>query len=361
MLTRQARAKFLLRKGVGDKHVEGLMTRLRLLAISGAAAAAMMAGAVSQSFALEPGSFDNRLNGGTIGVPLGAAAPAGVYTGLGTLYTPNFYGAGTRAGGSGLNFPSVGEAVPVLWSTGYNFLGAAYSMAAVQAFYAAGTLPQGGDGCATCSSWSPEIANTIWTPVALSWNLGQGFFTSVGFNFMAPDGSHWASNGNTDTNPDYWTFEPTLAFAYLTKSYALSLNLFYDINTRSAGTCCAGPGLGLGGYTSGNELYGDWAALYQWGKWQLGPVGYFKFQTTNDTFGGSAILPLGCATPGLCGKNAAVAFGGLVGYDFGPVSFQVWITDAVWQQNDIDGFAVWNRLSFRVWAPEAPKPLVAKN
>jgi hypothetical protein len=347
MLTRQARAKFLLRRGVGDKHVEGLMTRLRSLAISGAAAAAMMAGAVSQSYALIPGSFDNRLNGGTIGVPLGAAAPPGVYSGLGTLYTPGFYGAGTRAGGSGLNFPSVGSAVPVLWSTGYNFLGAAYSMAAVQPFYAAGTLPQGGAGCAACSSWSPEIANTIWTPIALSWNLGQGFFTSVGFNFMGPDGSRWVSSGNTDTNPDYWTFEPTLAFAYLTKSWALSLNLFYDINTKSAGTCCAL----LPGYTSGNELYGDWATLYQWGKWSFGPVGYFKFQTTADT---------GCA-PALCSYNSAVAFGGLVGYDFGPVSFQVWVTDAVYQKNDIDGFAVWNRLSFRVWAPEAPKPLVAKN
>lgn len=339
------------------------MTRLKSLAIGSAAAAVLMAGAVSQSFALEPGSFDNRLNGGTIGIPLGASAPAGVYTGLGTLYTPGYIGNGNRAGGSGLNFPSVGQAVPLLWSTGWNFLGAAYSMSLVQAFYAAGTLPQGGiPAPAGGSSWSAEIANTIWNPIALSWNLGNGWFVSAGFNFMAPDGSHWTSGQNFDTNPDYWTFEPTLAFAYLANNWALSFNMFYDIQTASRGTCCAGqavPG-GLNGYTGGNEFYLDWAALYSIGKWQIGPVGYAKFQTTSDSFGPNSV-GISCATPGICGRNEAVAFGGLIGYNFGPVDIQVWVTDAVFSRDDINGLAVWNRISFRLWAPEAPHPLVAKN
>jgi hypothetical protein len=343
------------------------MTRLKSLAIGSAAAAVMMAGAVSQSFALEPGSFDNRLNGGTIGIPLGASAPAGVYTGLGTLYTPGYIGAGTRAGGSGLNFPSVGEAVPVLWSTGWNVFGAAYSVSVVQAFYVAGTLPSGQPGVVApgqTSSYNAEIANTIWNPVALSWNLQNGWFMSLGFNFMAPDGSTY---GPGQTNPDYWTFEPTVAFAYLANNWAISFNFFYDINTASQGKCCAGsvlggPGSSFSGYTSGQEIYLDWAALYSIGKWQIGPVGYAKFQTTNDSWSGNATNPLGCAaTPSPCARDQAVAFGGLVGYNFGPVDIQVWVTDAVYQRNDINGFAVWNRLSFRLWAPEAPHPLVSKN
>jgi hypothetical protein len=360
------------------------MTRLKSLAIGSAAAAVMMAGAVSQSFALEPGSFDNRLNGGTIGIPLGASAPAGVYTGLGTLYTPAFYGNGYRAGSPGpsggvpgLAFPSIGQAVPVLWSTGLNFLGAAYSVSVVQAFYAAGTLPIGSAGAlqgSTGSSWNAMIANTIWNPVALSWNLGGGWFASVGFNFMAPDGSTY---GPGQTNPDYWTFEPTFAFAYLANNWAISANFFYDINTASKGRCCGfGPngGLpisnnGLVGFTGGNELYLDWAALYSIGKWQFGPVGYAKVQTTSDSYGGQlsngAVIPaLSCAGPAnttQCSRNSAVALGGLVGYNFGPVDIQVWVTDAVYQKNDINGFAVWNRLSFRVWGPDAPKPLVSKN
>jgi hypothetical protein len=332
------------------------MTRIRNVVLGGIAALAI-GGAASSALALEPGSFDNRLNGGSVGLPLGAAAPPGLYTGIETLVTPGFIGSGIRAGGSGLNFPSVGEGIPLLWSTGWNFLGASYSMSLVQAFYAAGTLPQGGASApAGVSSWSPEIANTIWNPINLSWNLGGGWFVSAGFNFMGPDGSHWISAGNTDVNPDYWTFEPTLAIAYLANGWQLSANMFYDIQTASGGVCCAL----ISGFTGGNEFYLDWAALYSIGKWQIGPVGYAKFQTTNDTISGNPAFPTGC-TVAVCGKDAAAAFGGLVGYNFGPVDLQVWVTDAVWKQNDINGFAVWTRFGFRLWAPEAAKPLVAKN
>ena len=65
-------------------------------------------------------------------------------------------------------------------------------------------------------------------------------------------------------------------------------NFFYDINTKSTGICCAGA-LGTG-VTSGNSLYGDLHALYKFGKWSIGPVGYFEVQTTSDT-GCSVLQP----------------------------------------------------------------------
>jgi hypothetical protein len=40
---------------------------------------------------------------------------------------------------------------------------------------------------------------------------------------------------------------------------------------------------------------------------------------------------------------------------------QVWFDDTVECQNAVCGLDVWGRMSFRIWAPEAPKPLVAKN
>ena len=104
--------------------------------------------------------------------------------------------------------------------------------------------------------------------------------------------------------------------------------------------------------TSGNALYGDFFAAYKLGKWEFGPVAYFEAQTTADT---------GPGCPALCGNLSNVAVGGLVGYDFGPVDIQVWVTDSVARQNAIDGVNVWTRLGFRIWAPEAAKPLVAKN
>jgi len=340
------------------------MTRLKKIVLGSMTAALVVGGAVTQGFALEAGSFDNRLNGGSVGLPLGAAAPPGIYTGIETLYTPSFYGVGNR---TAPNSPSIGQGIPLLWSTGWNFLGASYSVALVQAFYAAGGIPAGSN---FGNSWLPEVANTIWTPINLSWNLGNGWFISAGFNFMAPDGSQSPTTafngGSPQLNPDYWTYEPTLAVAYLANNWAISANFFYDIQGPSKGTCCASAAIAppgavpsTVGFTGGNELYVDAAALYSVGKWQFGPVGYAKVQTTNDVPGGGIACVYGPG--GTCGHDAAVALGGLVGYNFGPVDLQVWVTDAVYKQDDINGLAVWTRFGFRLWAPEAAKPLVAKN
>ena len=79
-------------------------------------------------------------------------------------------------------------------------------------------------------------------------------------------------------NPDYWTFEPAFAVSYLSGQWNLTANFFYDINTKSQGICCNVNST----ITSGNALYGDLHALYKFGKWEIGPVGYFEVQTTSD-------------------------------------------------------------------------------
>lgn len=328
------------------------MTRLRNAVLGGLAALAI-GGAASSALAFESGSFQNRLNGATIGLPLGALPPPGLYTGLETAYL-GWPGQGYGNQAAGLHLPAVAQAIPLLWVPGWNFLGATYSMSAVQAFYMFTVLTASpfttspGEG-GTLVGWGAERANTLWNPINLSWNLGGGWFVSLGFNFTGPDGIRYTGT----PNPDYWTFEPTFAVAYLAANWNLAANFFYDINTASGGVCCAG-----GTITSGNSLYGDFHALYKFGKWSIGPVAYFEEGITKDTGGGPAPA---AACPGACGSVSSLAFGGLVGYDFGPVDLQVWVTDSVVHQNTIDGLNVWTRLGFRLWAPEAPKPLVAKN
>ena len=108
------------------------------------------------------------------------------------------------------------------------------------------------------------------------------------------------------------------------------------------------------GFISGNALYGDFTAVYKIGKWEIGPVAYFEVQTTADT-------GPGCTIPGNCGNLRTVDVGGLVGYDFGPVDIQAWVTQSVYRQDAIDGLIFWSRIGFKLWGPEAPKPLVAKN
>ncbi len=333
------------------------MTRMRNLVL-GSLAALAIGGAASSASAMETGTFQNRLNGATIGLPLGALPPPGLYTGLETAYlgTVGSSGAstGNAAGGAHLFLPAIAQAVPLLWVPGWNFLGASYGMSAVVAFYNAnncGTAPcMLGNGPNTIVGGSYVFANPTWNPISLSWNLGGGWFVSAGFNFMAPIGTHTTGT----TNPDYWTLEPTFAVAYLANSWNLAANFFYDINTASQGHCCA-----VAPITSGDALYIDFHALYKFGKWSVGPVGYTEIQTTSDTGGCSP-------APGvsLCGKYSSFALGGLVGYDFGPVDLQFWVTDNVEGANTpqgAGGINLWSRLGFRIWGPEAPHPLVTKN
>src|SRR3984885_4038804 len=131
--------------GLGDKQVEGQMTRLRSIVLGGLAALAI-GGTASSALAEESGTFQNRLNGATIGLPLGALPPAGLYTGLETAYLglPSDVGSGGHrigkqcvrtTGGGCARIPAIAQAVPLLWVPGWNFLGATYGASVVQAFY----------------------------------------------------------------------------------------------------------------------------------------------------------------------------------------------------------------------------------
>jgi hypothetical protein len=356
------------------------MTRLRQVALGGIAAALMVTGAVSKSFAEEPGTFKNRLNGATIGLPLGALPPEGLYAGFEQAFL-GWPGKGTGNQAPGLFLPAITGAVPLLWVPGWTFFGAKYSASVVQAFYSGIVSTKSPfnepSTAANLAGYYAVTANTFFQPINLSWTLGGGWFAAVAFSFTAPDGSKYANT----PNPDYWTFEPSLAISYINGPWVGSANMFYDINTASRGQCCLAPGAafsipaGTGvppipgnaanGYRSGDMFYLDAFLAYKWGKWEIGPVMYLEAQTTNDSPGGGITCAALAAGPTgqFCGKNFNLAFGGLIGYDFGPVDIQVWITDSVSRRDEIDGLDFWWRMGFKLWGPEAPaaKPLVAKN
>jgi hypothetical protein len=339
------------------------MTRLRGILLGAVAAALFVAGAASESFATEPGDFTNYLRGATQGLPLGALPPPGLYGGFGLNATGlgGDDGRGNQKVPGYTTAPAFGYGFNILWVPGWTFLGATYGAAVVQGFYQAELAGPTSPPFAT-QSISPELANTNFTPIDLSWSLGHGWFTSLAVTVVGPDGSRWPSSaalGAVDLNPNYWTVAPGFAISYLDANWLVSANFRYDINTANQGVTLS-PFLPVGandGFTSGNLLFGDFSALYKLGKWQLGPVAYFVAQTTADRPGGGV-----ACTPAICGFQSQVDVGFLVGYDFGPVSVQVWFDDSVECVNCIgNGIDVWGRMSFRLWAPEAPKPLVAKN
>jgi hypothetical protein len=350
------------------------MTRLRQIAMAGLAAIAI-GGVASSASAMETGTFQNRLNGATIGLPLGAAPPPGLYTGIETAYlalgsgnTNNGASTGNQCanvgGGRCAVLPAIAQAVPLLWVPGWNWWGATYSASVVQAFYTFVECNNPREaqfvGSGNCGGAFPIVSggfvytNTFFQPIALSWKLGGGWFVSAAFAFTPPIGTHQTGT----PNPDYWTFEPSLAFSYLGNNWVASANFFYDINTKSQGVCC----VTNSSITSGNALFGDFTAVYKVGKWSIGPVGYFEVQTTNDT--GTCNPVIGGVVQNFCGRYRTFAAGGLVGYDFGPVDMQVWVTDQFASENTPAGNAalhVWSRIGFKIWGFEQPvAPLVSK-
>src|SRR5450759_1983488 len=309
-------------------------TVLVTASVYGAVVGLVLLMGADRGFAMEPGNFGQTLSGTTIGAVLAAPAPPGVYGVVETFYDVTAFptnGATLCGNGSG---PPFGGAVLF-----------------------------------------ENIGNTLITPILLQWKLGNGWFASTGLTLIAPDGSRY----NGTTNPDYFTYEPRAALAYIDKDWHLTANFKYDINAASAGhtgnyqiaanlpypagfggTPFAPMIAGIGnGYRSGQEAFLDLAATHIFGKWEIGPVASFKWQTTADTPGGGVTCAQLAATlpPNLgCGRATNYYIGGLVGYNFGPVALQVWATDSVYNRDDYAGWAIYTRMVFKVWGDDAAPP-----
>jgi hypothetical protein len=337
------------------------MTQGSRLRIWRAAAAALgIVLGVREGFAVELGDLTNYVRGSTQGLPLGALPPPGLYGGfsVGVTGLGSSPGNGNQSTGFATN-PVFGFGQSLLWVPGWTFVGASYGASIAQGEYFGLSASSVNPPFAVSQINGPELINTNFTPISLSWSLAPGWFFAVAFTVVAPDGSQWASKPtDININPDYWTFAPGWALSYVDASWLLSANFRYDINTASRGVTMGAPFLGpaANGYISGNELFGDLTALYKIGKWQLGPVAYFEAQTTADRPGGG----FSC-TPALCGYQSQIALGALVGYDFGPVAVQMWFDDTLECRNAICGIDVWGRMTFKIWGPEAPKPVISKN
>jgi len=368
------------------------MTRLGMRTLCGAVAGLALAVGADRGFAMEPGNFGQTITGGTIGAVIAAPAPPGVYVVMDSIIAPTLTGVGQNLGTT-VTVPLWGPTL--FWSTGWQFLGANVAGAVVQPFYYVAAYQSNGAtlggngsgppfgvlngaGCVTCI-WFENTANTLITPLILQWTLGHGWFADLGVTIIPPDGSHY----NGTTVPDYWTVEPRGGFAYVDKDWHFTANFKYDINGTSKGTMgtysllanTAGalpplPGLAAtvasfgNGYQSGNELFADLALTHLFGKMEIGPVAAIKQQTTNDTPGSgftcAQVVALLGPTAG-CGKASVVAVGGLWGYNFGPVDWQVWITDSVHVEDDFGGWAIYTRLTYKLWGPEPPpKPMYTK-
>jgi hypothetical protein len=301
----------------------------------------------------EPGDFGQFFRGATISDALGAAPPAGLYYENTAFYTPEAPGHGQVAG---FTPDALVEGATVIWSTGWKFLGANVVMVAAQVYFVVNAWPSAEPGPPfTNATHYPAWHTTLVNPLTLSWNLPNNWYASIGINFWVPDGSHY----NNTPNPDYWAIEPSAAISYLGDGWNLTAHFVYDINGASAGHTgpfASTPNAAFGiGYRSGQQAYLDLTATKKFGNWEIGPVGYLRWQPTTDRPGsGFSCAAMAAVTGVICGRATDFAFGGLIGYDFGQVKLKLYLTDSVYTKDDFGGLIVWTKVAFKI--PDLPGP-----
>jgi hypothetical protein len=369
------------------------MTRLTKTTLYGTVAALAVVAYAEKGFAEEGVDFEQYLRGASIGLTAAAPKP-GLYFSNTSVLLP-------WSKGFGQDSPAVtntwGNASTLVWSSGLTFLGGSYIPSVGQTYYQAmATLKDANSGFPSmvtgnnAAAFFMEIHNTYVDPINFAWNLGGGWFMGAGMGLYLPDGSTFYGS----LNPDFLTYEPHFILSYLANDWNLTANVHYEINTPSAGkfgafqfTSGAGntgpssptsPGYG---YLSGQLLFLDWTATKKFGKWELGPVGYIKTQTTLDQPGGGYV----CSGPGngvltragtnslqvlaaldatnrvLCGYDRGMGLGALLGYDFGPMALKLWgtlpVRGVLGDTDQFSGSSVFLRMSFKVWDPDYKEPL----
>ena len=222
-------------------------------------------------------------------------------------------------------------------------MGATYNAVLVQPLAA-------GDIGSPVNSMKIGVHNTYAVPVELSWKLGDsGFFVKTGLGFGIPDGTISGPNGLGSVGNPWWTIRPGLVVSYLKDGWNLTGAVYGEFNTSSTVT----------GYRSGNVIDAEFTATKAFGKWAIGPVGYYVGQVGDDK--SSAFYKYAINA----NRFNIWAAGGLVSYNFGPATLTVWGVNEVSanasggspipgldRASTAQGWKVFGSVSYQLWAPE---------
>jgi len=251
--------------------------------------------------------------GETVGLATGAPLPEG------------FYFVNTADWGCRNTSPDstcLGVSIPVLaWSTPWTVFGARVQFL--------GAVPVAEVGVANSTYlygfYNPFLAGQ------LAWDLGNGF----GFSYLL--GAYIGVN--TDVGFDSSSLNQRFALSYTADGWNLTANLIWGIQA-DGNTSTVNP----------DFLNLDLTATKTFGKWEIGPVGFYSTDLNNP-------VPF-------YQKQSQFALGGLVGYNFGPVILQAYLTTDVYEENyGGNDTRVWGRLIVPLgnpFAAPAPTRLVTK-
>ena len=338
-----------------------------------AAVAGMAAFAFSPANAYEGGVQWQSKPGVFIGASAGVPPPGIYMFDQVFTYQSNLAGPITGAIGTHNGVQAAVDVQGFLFVPGWTFLGATYDAVLVQPFGMV-SIGQPVSLNANQVDMFAGVHNTYFVPVELSWKLGtSGFLVKTGLGIYAPDGTIQgvqgtnvvvagnSLNGFGNFGNKYWTFQPEVIFSYLGGGWNLSAAIYGEFNTENQ----------IDHYTQGDIFHVDFTATKTFGKWTLGPVGYYVAQVSDDKCSDLTCLtahPFG--TLGNTQNYQLFALGGLVEYNFGPASLSVWATQEVYSKASgagvipvvpgadlsatTKGMTVFATISYRLWAPEEP-------
>ena len=315
--------------------MSGMARNAGKLTALGTACILSVCGAASSAFAgsvMQPGE--------TVGLAVGAPLPEGLYF-IDTLD----WGVRTTNPKSAL-----GVNIPVLaWSTPWTFLGGRVEILAAWPELEAGTFggPHFVDGFEVNNG---SFNATMYNPIVLgmiAWDLGNGFGFSYGIGNYFDVGYPLAWSTNS--------LRQDFALSYTANDWNLSATVGFGIdfsqfsNGRGQVSPCTNPVTDQFGGCNPDWLNLDLTATHKFGKWELGPVAFGSWDLSSPIVGYQ--------------RQEQFAVGGLVGYNFGPIDVQAYVTSTVWERNyggnDTRG---WFRVVVPLWSPapqEAALPVKA--
>jgi len=243
-----------------------------------------------------------------------------------------------------------GVNVPVvIWSTPWTVFGGR-----VEAYAA---VPSAVVGVRGTNAAGGSYLSAIYNPYAnigLAWDLGHGFGLSGFVGGYAP--------ANNRLGQDFWTFNSRTGLTWAGDGWTLSGHVVLGITGNNLNSGAGLPGSTFGLHTSPNYVNLDLSAIKAFGKFSAGPVAFGSWDIGGIS---SPLAPLGYA------KQSQFAVGGFVGYDFGPVILQTYLTHDVASSNYIAAAGTpfahetyetrfFMRVIVPLWNPPAPAPVVAK-
>ena len=270
--------------------------------------------------AREPGVGPAFPGGLTLGIPTGALPPPGVYV-LQRFNYADGEVVDNKGHGTGTDVSAFVGSTQFNFSTNWKLFGGRYMTFLAFPY----VFDQDVSGAPAGTGSSSGFLNPVWKHL-LSWDLGGGWFTAVGF---AP----YIMIGDDDVAPQFdYILEPEAQVSYLGKDWHITGQVVFNFNGENDETK----------YRSGDQIFLNLSALKQAGKWQFGPVAYYQNQISRDKNNGPFY-------GGVAQDDAeALALGALVGYNFGPVMLRTYVTKNVHTRNTVDEFNAWLHAEFKL-------------